>query len=162
MIRTTYRSWRLVERISGNRAAASGQRPTAYVIHSMMRGVVIRGTASRLQGLGLGYLAGKTGNGDPAGGEGKSGEVVGTSLNYAAMPFIRYELGDVVTRGPERCACGSPFSTLAVIQGRVVNYFPLPDGRVLHPWLGQRTLSTKFSICSTAFTSARPSERSPS
>jgi phenylacetate-CoA ligase len=65
---------------------------------------------------------------------GEAGEVVGTSLNYAAMPFIRYELGDVVTRGPERCGCGSPFSTLAAIQGRVVDYFPLPDGRVLHPY----------------------------
>jgi len=72
-------------------------------------------------------------NGEPVG-AGESGEVVGTSLNYAAMPFIRYELGDVVTRGPDRCACGSPFSTLAAIQGRVVDYFPLPDGRVLHPY----------------------------
>jgi phenylacetate-CoA ligase len=50
------------------------------------------------------------------------------------MPFIRYKLGDVVTRGPERCACGSPFSTLSAIQGRVVDYFPLPDGRLLHPY----------------------------
>lgn len=65
---------------------------------------------------------------------GDSGEVVGTSLNHAAMPLIRYELGDVVTRGPDRCACGSPFSTLSAIQGRVVDYFPLPDGRVLHPY----------------------------
>lgn len=67
-------------------------------------------------------------------GTGESGELVGTSLNYAAMPIIRYELGDVVTRGPDRCACGSPFSTLGAIQGRVVDYFPLPDGRVLHPY----------------------------
>ncbi|MDP9178373.1 MAG: hypothetical protein M3O61_11895 [Gemmatimonadota bacterium] len=65
---------------------------------------------------------------------GEPGEVVGTSLTYAAMPFIRYELGDVVTRGPDRCACGSPFSTLSAIQGRVVDYFPLPDGRVIHPY----------------------------
>jgi len=73
-------------------------------------------------------------DGDPVEGAGESGEVVGTSLNYAAMPFIRYELGDVVTRGPDRCACGSPFSTLSAIQGRVVVYFPLPDGRVIHPY----------------------------
>ena len=33
----------------------------AYVIHSLMRGVVAHGTASRLNQLGLGYLAGKTG-----------------------------------------------------------------------------------------------------
>ncbi|HEY0787851.1 MAG TPA: penicillin-binding transpeptidase domain-containing protein, partial [Thermoanaerobaculia bacterium] len=33
----------------------------AYVVHSLMRGVVQRGTASRLADHGLGYLAGKTG-----------------------------------------------------------------------------------------------------
>ncbi|HSN67862.1 MAG TPA: PBP1A family penicillin-binding protein, partial [Thermoanaerobaculia bacterium] len=33
----------------------------AYVVHSLMRGVVQRGTASRLDARGLGYLAGKTG-----------------------------------------------------------------------------------------------------
>jgi membrane carboxypeptidase/penicillin-binding protein len=33
----------------------------AYVVHSLMRGVVQRGTASDLQHLGLGHVAGKTG-----------------------------------------------------------------------------------------------------
>ena len=33
----------------------------AYIVHSMMRGVVERGTAARLSGLGLGHVAGKTG-----------------------------------------------------------------------------------------------------
>jgi membrane carboxypeptidase/penicillin-binding protein len=33
----------------------------AYIVHTLMRGVVQRGTASRLEGRGLGYLAGKTG-----------------------------------------------------------------------------------------------------
>ncbi|MDP9178457.1 MAG: PBP1A family penicillin-binding protein, partial [Gemmatimonadota bacterium] len=46
----------------------------AYVIHSMMRGVVMRGTASRLQGLGLGYVAGKT----------------GTTSNYRDAWFVGY------------------------------------------------------------------------
>jgi len=50
------------------------------------------------------------------------------------MPFIRYRIGDVVTRGAERCQCGLPFGTLAAVQGRVVDYFPLPDGRVVHPY----------------------------
>jgi phenylacetate-CoA ligase len=50
------------------------------------------------------------------------------------MPLIRYELGDVVTRGPEFCACGSPFTTLSAVQGRMVDYFRLPDGRVMHPY----------------------------
>lgn len=67
-------------------------------------------------------------------GEGESGDVVATSLQFAAMPFIRYELGDVVTRGPESCPCGSPFTTLSAIQGRMVDYFRFPDGRVMHPY----------------------------
>jgi phenylacetate-coenzyme A ligase PaaK-like adenylate-forming protein len=50
------------------------------------------------------------------------------------MPVIRYELGDIVTRGPSYCACGSPFNTLSAIQGRMNDYFPLPDGRQLHPY----------------------------
>ena len=66
---------------------------------------------------------------------GESGELIGTSLHFAAMPIIRYQLGDIVTRGPERCACGSPFTTLTAIQGRMNDFFPLPDGRLLHPYL---------------------------
>ncbi len=65
---------------------------------------------------------------------GERGEVVGTALHSFAMPFIRYRLGDIVTRGKESCACGQPFSTLREIQGRMVDYFPLPDGRLLHPY----------------------------
>jgi penicillin-binding protein 1B len=33
----------------------------AYVVHSLLRGVVNRGTAARLKRYGLGYVAGKTG-----------------------------------------------------------------------------------------------------
>lgn len=63
-----------------------------------------------------------------------SGELIGTNLHFTAMPMIRYRLGDIVTRGPDRCACGSPFTTLSAIQGRMNDYFPLPDGRLLHPY----------------------------
>jgi phenylacetate-CoA ligase len=66
---------------------------------------------------------------------GESGELIGTSLHFAAMPMIRYQLGDIVTRGPERCACGAPFTTLTAIQGRMNDFFPLADGRLLHPYL---------------------------
>ena len=63
-----------------------------------------------------------------------TGELIGTSLHFAAMPVIRYQLGDIVSRGPAQCACGSPFTTLSAIQGRMNDYFPLPDGRRLHPY----------------------------
>lgn len=65
---------------------------------------------------------------------GERGEVVATNLHAFAMPFIRYRLGDIVTRGESSCACGQPFSTIHAVQGRMVDYFSLPDGRLLHPY----------------------------
>ena len=65
---------------------------------------------------------------------GERGEVVGTSLHSFAMPFIRYQLGDIVTKGFETCMCGQPFSTIRTVQGRMLDYFPLPGGRMMHPY----------------------------
>ena len=65
---------------------------------------------------------------------GEEGEVVVTNLHAYAMPFIRYRLADLVTRGSDQCACGQPFSTIRAIQGRMNDYFSLPDGRRLHPY----------------------------
>lgn len=64
---------------------------------------------------------------------GRRGEVIVTNLHAYAMPFIRYRLGDLATRGAP-CGCGAPFSTIGEIQGRMIDYFPLPDGRLLHPY----------------------------
>jgi phenylacetate-CoA ligase len=72
-------------------------------------------------------------NGHPVA-TGERGEVVGTSLHSFAMPFIRYRLGDIVTKGLETCRCGQPFSTIRAIQGRMIDYFSLPDGRSIHPY----------------------------
>ncbi|MFN2601977.1 MAG: phenylacetate--CoA ligase family protein [Gemmatimonadaceae bacterium] len=66
--------------------------------------------------------------------EGEEGEIVGTALHSYSMPFIRYRLGDVATQGQDSCLCGQPFSTLGKIQGRVVDYFTMPDGTLLHPY----------------------------
>jgi phenylacetate-CoA ligase len=64
---------------------------------------------------------------------GERGEIVVTSLNAFAVPFIRYRLGDLVTRGPAPCSCGAPFSTLQEVVGRMGDYFHFPDGRSVHP-----------------------------
>jgi phenylacetate-CoA ligase len=72
-------------------------------------------------------------DGQPVG-PGETGELVGTALHSYAMPFLRYPLGDVVTRGPAPCPCGGPLATLASIQGRVADRFLLPDGSSLHPY----------------------------
>jgi phenylacetate-CoA ligase len=73
------------------------------------------------------------GSGRPVG-PGERGEVVGTNLHSFAMPLIRYRLADVVTRGDDVCPCGKPFSTLREIRGRMIDHFPLSDGRLLHPY----------------------------
>lgn len=65
---------------------------------------------------------------------GERGEVVATNLHAYSMPFIRYRLGDAAIRGDQGCACGQPFSTIRSIQGRMIDYFPLPDGRMIHPY----------------------------
>ncbi|MGD9511894.1 MAG: hypothetical protein AB7X49_25490, partial [Geminicoccaceae bacterium] len=66
--------------------------------------------------------------------EGERGELVLTALHCRTMPLIRYRLGDVVTRGPAPCPCGLPFATVAAIQGRMLDFFRLPSGRLLHPY----------------------------
>jgi phenylacetate-CoA ligase len=65
---------------------------------------------------------------------GEVGEVVATRLHALAMPFIRYRLGDLVTQGEPACPCGAPFSTICTVQGRMLDYFPLANGRLCHPY----------------------------
>jgi phenylacetate-CoA ligase len=71
--------------------------------------------------------------GDRAAAPGETGRVIGTGLHTYAMPFLRFELGDVATRGRDSCACGVPFPTLLGIQGRMVDVFRMPDGSDLYP-----------------------------
>lgn len=65
---------------------------------------------------------------------GEDGELVGTALHSFAMPFIRFRLGDQVTRGEARCPCGASNSTLARVVGRVMDRFALRDGSSVHPY----------------------------
>ena len=64
---------------------------------------------------------------------GETGELIVTALHSLAMPFIRYKLGDAVIQGERACSCGSPFSTIRGIKGRVADYLKLPNGRLVHP-----------------------------
>ena len=50
------------------------------------------------------------------------------------MPLIRYALGDFVERGHSSCPCGQPFSTIREIRGRMIDFFQLPDGSLVHPY----------------------------
>ena len=44
------------------------------------------------------------------------------------------------------CACGAPYPTLRAVQGRVVDLFPLPDGRVLHPYAMTNTFLPVWDV----------------
>ncbi len=66
---------------------------------------------------------------------GESGEAIITVLHSRAMPFLRYRLNDLVTRGPAPCPCGHPASTLIAVRGRTNDWFKLPNGKLLHPFV---------------------------
>ncbi len=59
------------------------------------------------------------------------GSVVGTSLHKMAMPFLRYELGDLIElpAKAESCACGRTLPLVKSIHGRKQDVILAPDGR---------------------------------
>lgn len=74
-------------------------------------------------------------DGQPVG-PGEMGKAVVTDLCNYSMPFIRYDIGDVVTLGDGECACGRNSQTIESIEGRVVDTIQAdgPDGpRLLTP-----------------------------
>jgi phenylacetate-CoA ligase len=66
--------------------------------------------------------------------EGETGTLTGTNLLAYAMPFIRFEIGDIATRGPDPCPCGWQGSTIGQLRGRMLDMFPLPGGCEIHPY----------------------------
>ena len=62
---------------------------------------------------------------------GETGKVVVTNLFNYSMPFLRYQIGDMATLGPKKCACGNPLPTLKKINGRIINHFILEDGTMI-------------------------------
>jgi histidinol-phosphate aminotransferase len=69
---------------------------------------------------------------------GQIGEVIITDFSNRAMPFIRFQVGDVATAADRDkiCACGRGLHLMAQVEGRVNDVFVLPDGRMLvsHVW----------------------------
>ncbi|PPR21754.1 MAG: hypothetical protein CFH40_01518, partial [Alphaproteobacteria bacterium MarineAlpha10_Bin3] len=63
---------------------------------------------------------------------GETGRVLVTDLHNFAMPFIRYEIGDLAQFGPP-CACGRGLPVLQRIFGRVRNMLYLESGEQLFP-----------------------------
>jgi len=63
---------------------------------------------------------------------GETGRVVLTVLHNLLTPFIRYEIGDVVTLGSGRCPCGRGLPLLARVHGKQRPVFRLAGGRWKH------------------------------
>ena len=58
---------------------------------------------------------------------GEEGEILLTNLHGYAMPFIRYDIGDLGRLLPDSCPCGRELSLMKIV-GRTYEYFVNSDG----------------------------------
>lgn len=63
---------------------------------------------------------------------GQLGRIVVTNLNNYAMPFIRYEVGDLGVAAAQACACGRGLPLLTTMVGRAADVITSPSGKLLH------------------------------
>ena len=64
---------------------------------------------------------------------GQPGRLVVTGLHNYAMPFIRYEIGDVSGISQEPCSCGRALPLLLRVATKSEDILVLPDGRYVAP-----------------------------
>ena len=67
-------------------------------------------------------------DGTPARLPGEVGEIVGTAFDNWVMPFIRYRTADRARLGPERCACGRPYTLWDETLGRSTTWVVTAGG----------------------------------
>jgi phenylacetate-CoA ligase len=60
------------------------------------------------------------------------GRIIVTNLNNYAMPFIRYEVGDMGVASQKACTCGRSLPLMDSIVGRTSDVITSPSGRLLH------------------------------
>ena len=65
-------------------------------------------------------------------GAGVPGRILVTDLTNFAMPFIRYETGDIAVWSEKSCGCGRAFPLLAEILGRKSDFIVAPSGKIIH------------------------------
>lgn len=80
-------------------------------------------------------------------GYGEEGDVIITSLNSYAMPFIRYRLQDVAIPLEKECQCGINFPMVKIVTGRTNDYFAMPDGRKISPFTITETIERVPGVC---------------
>ena len=62
------------------------------------------------------------------------GEILATSLYNYAMPFIRYDTGDLGYIIDDVCSCGRGYKLLKELVGRSVDILITPEGKNVHGW----------------------------
>jgi phenylacetate-CoA ligase len=60
-------------------------------------------------------------------------EIVGTCLHNFAMPFIRYQTGDLAEPSAGFCPCGRQHPVLSRIVGREADFIVTPEGNIVSP-----------------------------
>ena len=73
-------------------------------------------------------------------------KVVSTGFWNKAMPLIRYDTGDIVTRSDKTCRCGRAFEVIESIDGRDGDVIKTPSGRQLGVTL---IIQVLYVICGT-------------
>jgi phenylacetate-CoA ligase len=66
--------------------------------------------------------------------ESGEGKILATSLFNYAMPFIRYDTGDLGTITGDVCGCGRGYKLLKELVGRSVDVLVTPEGKNVHGW----------------------------
>ncbi len=62
------------------------------------------------------------------------GRILATSLYNYAMPFIRYDTGDIGILTKDICTCGRGYKLLRDIIGRSADILITPEGKNVHGW----------------------------
>lgn len=60
------------------------------------------------------------------------GRILGTSLHNYALPFLRYDTGDVGVLKKDGCSCGRGYSLLGEICGRSGDLLRTPEGKTIN------------------------------
>jgi len=66
---------------------------------------------------------------------GEMGAILVTNLSNYAMPFIRYEIGDLGKQSDEICPCGRGLPLLKSLEGRITDIIVTPDKFISSPIL---------------------------
>ena len=72
---------------------------------------------------------------------GEEGQLVITDLTNLAMPFLRYQMGDLAVPSSKRCPCGRTYPLLERLAGRVADYLLTPEGE----WVSGISLTENFA-----------------